>query len=105
MVLLVVLLLTVTVDSVNDAPVAVNDTIVTSEDTPIVVPVTVNDSDVDGDSLSVTGVTNGAHGTVTLVDGVVTYTPDADYHGVDTFTYTITDGNGATSSATVNGDC
>ena len=78
----------------NDAPVAVNDTMVTSEDTPVVVPVLVNDTDVDGDSLSVTGVTNGTHGTVSLVSGVVTYTPNADYHGMDTFTYTISDGNG-----------
>ena len=92
---------TVTVSSVNDAPVAVNDTIVTSEDTPVVVPVMVNDTDVDGDSLSVTGVTNGTHGIVTLVSGVVTYTPNADYHGMDTFTYTISDGNGGLSSANV----
>ena len=34
-------------------------------------------------------------------DGTVTYTPDADFHGIDTFTYTISDGNGGTDTATV----
>ena len=46
-------------------------------------------------------MTQPANGTVTLVGGVVTYTPDPDYFGTDTFTYTISDGNGGTDTATV----
>ena len=61
-----------------------------------------NDTDPNGDTLTVTGKTNGAHGTVSCTTaGVCTYTPAADYHGPDTFTYTISDGNGGTDTATV----
>ncbi|MCV7221205.1 cadherin-like domain-containing protein, partial [Mycolicibacterium elephantis] len=57
--------------------------------------------DVDGDALSVTTVGSADNGTVTLTDGVITYTPDADFHGTDSFTYTIADGNGGTATAAV----
>ncbi|MCP3850978.1 MAG: type I secretion C-terminal target domain-containing protein, partial [Gammaproteobacteria bacterium] len=50
---------------------------------------------------SVSGVTQPANGIVTLIGGVVSYTPDADYNGTDSFTYSISDGNGGTDSATV----
>ena len=54
-----------------------------------------------GETLTVTAVTQPANGTVTLVGGVVSYTPDPDFFGTDTFTYTISDGNGGTDTATV----
>ncbi|MCV6979995.1 tandem-95 repeat protein [Mycolicibacterium pulveris] len=93
----------VTVDSVNDAPVAVDDFVAVDEDSgATVIDVLGNDSDVDGDALSVTAVGTASGGTVTLVDGVITYTPDADFHGTDSFTYTVSDGNGGTASATVH---
>jgi hypothetical protein len=92
----------VTVTPVNDAPDAVDDTLTTPEDTPGGKAVLTNDTDVDGDTLTVTGKTNGAHGTVSCTATVCTYTPAANYHGPDTFTYTISDGNGGTDTATVN---
>ncbi|PVV24906.1 MAG: hypothetical protein B6D78_00935 [gamma proteobacterium symbiont of Ctena orbiculata] len=62
-----------------------------------------NDSDPDGDTLTITSVTQGTNGTVTIdpVTGNPVYTPDADFNGTDTFTYTIDDGNGGTDTATV----
>jgi large repetitive protein len=92
----------ITVTSVNDAPVAVNDTVSTAEDTPITINVKGNDTDVDGDTLTVQSVTQGAKGTVSIVSGQVLYTPNANYNGTDSFTYVISDGNGGTSTATVN---
>ena len=94
---------TVTVNPVNDAPTATGDAVATSEDTAVTFAVLPNDSDVDGDSLSVSSVTQGSNGTVAVNgDGTLTYTPDADYSGTDSFTYTISDGNGGTDTATVN---
>ena len=91
------------VNSVNDVPVATDDSATTKEDTPINIDVIANDSDVDGDSLSVTGVSDPAHGSVVInADGTVTYTPDADYYGDDSFTYTVSDGNGGITTGTVN---
>jgi CshA-type fibril repeat protein len=85
----------------NPPPVAANDTAATNEDTPINIPVLANDSDPDGDDLSVTSAI-AANGTVVIEpDGTVTYTPNPDFNGTDTITYTITDGEGGTSTATV----
>ena len=85
----------ITITPVNDPPVANNDNATTSEDTPVVINIPNNDTDVDGnlDLTSVT-ITNGpSNGTVTIdpVTGVVTYTPNANYHGTDQFTYSICD--------------
>ncbi|MGE2693022.1 Ig-like domain-containing protein, partial [Mycolicibacterium pulveris] len=91
----------VTVNPVNDAPVAVDDAVTVDEDGVAVVGVLGNDTDLDGDELSVTAAGAAGNGTVTLVDGVLTYTPDTDFHGTDWFTYTISDGNGGTATATV----
>ncbi|MCQ4349134.1 cadherin-like domain-containing protein [Pseudomonas stutzeri] len=61
-----------------------------------------NDSDVDGDSLSIASVTSGTGGTAVLnADGTVTFTPDADFNGVATFSYTVTDGSLVSNTATV----
>ncbi|MEW8506355.1 MAG: retention module-containing protein, partial [Candidatus Thiodiazotropha sp.] len=94
---------TVTVNAVNDAPVATDDTVGTDEDTPVTVDVLPNDSDPDGDTLTVTAVTQGANGSVAIdpVSGNPVYTPNADFNGTDTFTYTVDDGNGGTDTATV----
>ncbi|MBE2197677.1 MAG: tandem-95 repeat protein [Anaerolinea sp.] len=93
---------TITVNPVNDDPTAVNDVATTDEDTPVTILVLANDSDVDGDTLTITGVTQPTNGAVTHTGSDVTYTPDADYHGPDSFTYTVSDGNGGTATATVS---
>ncbi|MDP2524432.1 cadherin-like domain-containing protein, partial [Neptunomonas phycophila] len=64
-----------------------------------------NDTDPEGDTLSITGVSNPTNGTVVLnADGTITFTPDADFVGEATYDYTITDGNGGTDTATVTID-
>ncbi|BCU76388.1 hypothetical protein llg_11030 [Luteolibacter sp. LG18] len=82
-------------------PMAVNDSAITAEDTTGTFAVMVNDSDPDGDAISLSSVTQGAHGTVTIVGSNVTYTPAANYNGSDSFTYTIADGIDGNSTATV----
>ncbi|MBU2984802.1 tandem-95 repeat protein [Saccharophagus degradans] len=90
------------VSNVNDDPVATNDTAVTAEDTAVIVSVLTNDSDVD-DALnpaSVLIVSSPANGTTSLNtgSGAITYTPNADFNGSDSFTYTVEDATGATSN-------
>ncbi|MBO6784328.1 MAG: tandem-95 repeat protein, partial [Alphaproteobacteria bacterium] len=93
----------ITVNAVNDAPVAKNEGAVTNEDSAVTIAVLANDSDVDGDTLSITGTTDPANGSVTVnPDGTITYTPDIGFDGDDSFTYTITDGNGESDTATVS---
>ncbi|WP_370337487.1 tandem-95 repeat protein [Parvularcula marina] len=94
---------TITIDPVNDDPVAMADNVTTDEDVAIIISVLANDSDVDGDMLSIMSISQGANGTVTdNGDGTLTYLGNADFNGTDSFTYTISDGNGGTSTATVN---
>ena len=66
---------------VNRPPAAVDDSVTTDEDTPVVVDVLANDVDPDGDTLSVAAVTSGTHGAVVNGGTVVTYMPDVDYCG------------------------
>ncbi|HET7502446.1 MAG TPA: tandem-95 repeat protein [Kofleriaceae bacterium] len=88
--------------SVNDAPVAVADAASLDEDTQVTVDVAGNDSDVDGDALAIASITQPAHGAATVADAThVTYTPAANYHGPDAFSYTISDGHGGTATATL----
>ncbi len=92
----------ITVTSVNDAPVAANDTATTNEDSSVTITVLGNDSDVDGDTLSVASVSSPKNGTAQVSNNKVEYTPDANYHGNDSFTYGISDGNQGTATATVS---
>ncbi|HEB97566.1 MAG TPA: retention module-containing protein, partial [Sedimenticola thiotaurini] len=93
--------LLLTVNGTNDAPTAEPDNVSTDEDTPVTIDVLNNDSDVDGDSLTVTTATAG-NGTVTInPDGTLDYAPDAGFNGYDTVTYTISDGHGGTATTTV----
>ncbi len=92
----------ITVNPVNDNPVARDDTATTQQDAPVTVLVLNNDSDVDGDSLAVTAVGTPTHGTVTNGGSSVLYTPNPGYTGTDSFTYTIGDGHGGTATALVS---
>ena len=86
----------ITVTSVNDNPQANDDFYSVDEDGSLTVNVAngvlANDTDGDGDTLTATKVTNPAHGTLVFnADGSFTYVPDADFHGVDSFTYRASD--------------
>jgi len=86
----------------NQSPTANDDGQTTDEDTPVVIDVLGNDSDPDGDPLGIDSVTQGSNGTVVINgDNTATYTPGADFNGVDSFSYTISDGRGAIDTATV----
>ena len=95
---------TVTVNPVNDPPVAVDDSASTDEDDAVQIDVLDNDSDPDGDTLSVSDydVTSAAGGAVSCtVAGECTYTPPGAYSVTDTFAYTAADGHGGSDTATV----
>jgi hypothetical protein len=89
-------------------PVAQADSAETTAGTAVEIDVLANDSDPEGDPLSLTGLADGpAHGSVTVNDGggsgpdTLTYTPDAGFTGSDSFRYTVRDGNGGTAEADV----
>jgi VCBS repeat-containing protein len=83
----------ITVDPVNDAPIALDDSIETNEDTPLEIAVLANDSDVENSPLTAILVTDPQHGTASVnPDGTIHYAPALDYNGTDTFTYKVTDG-------------
>ncbi|WP_411293200.1 tandem-95 repeat protein [Vibrio parahaemolyticus] len=84
---------TVTVTPVNDSPVAVDDTVSTQEDTVVTIDVLTNDTDVDGDKLSIESASvPKEQGTVEVVDGKLVFTPAENFNGHAEITYTVTDG-------------
>lgn len=87
----------VNVAPVNDAPVASNDTATTEEDTTVTILATElfdNDSDIEGDTLSVSSIDNTVNGTAVInADGNIEFTPDANFSGIATIDYTVSDGN------------
>ncbi|MBU2014915.1 MAG: tandem-95 repeat protein, partial [Alphaproteobacteria bacterium] len=100
----------VTIDNVafvavaNNAPVATNDSGSGDEDQDILIDLLANDSDADGDLLSIAILSGPANGTLippTVTGGAWTYRPDANFAGADSFTYSITDGLSAPVSASV----
>ncbi|MBI5697546.1 MAG: tandem-95 repeat protein, partial [Thaumarchaeota archaeon] len=94
----------VTINAVNDNPIAVEDSIITDEDNSVAISVLGNDSDPDGNSLVINSVTQGSNGQAMInSDHTITYTPNADFNGMDSISYTISDGNGGqdTSSVTI----
>lgn len=96
--------ITIEVEAVNDKPVATDDAYETNEDTPLVIAapgVLSNDTDVDVDTLTAQEFAGPKHGTLAMTpDGGFLYTPSADFNGIDTFTYTVSDGE-LTDTATV----
>ncbi|HEX7221032.1 MAG TPA: tandem-95 repeat protein, partial [Burkholderiales bacterium] len=94
---------TLAITGTNDTPDAADDAHSMNEDTSAIINVLANDVDVDGDTLSVSAVGTAAHGSVVInADHTVTYTPNANFFGADSFTYTVDDGNGGTDTATVS---
>ncbi len=95
---------TITVNSVNDTPVAVDDFYTTDEDTTLTVAapgVLANDSDVDLDPMEVVLVTDVLHGDLSILgDGSFTYKPDPNFYGIDTFVYQLVTYPGLQSSWT-----
>jgi outer membrane protein OmpA-like peptidoglycan-associated protein len=88
---------------INRPPTAVNDTFtVPFNSSGNVFDVLANDSDPDGDALTITAVGSPAHGIAVVTAGKVSYTAASGYSGTDTFTYSIADGKGGTASATVS---
>ena len=88
---------------VNTPPVAVDDYLAVTQDTVgNVLGVRTNDTDADGDALTVTTATAASHGTATVSGGGIIYIPTYGYTGSDTFSYTISDGWGGTDTATVH---
>lgn len=97
---------TLTVNNTNDVPIATNDIATIAEDTTIIISTAdllSNDSDVDGDALSITAVSHAANGTAVLdvVAGTISFTPDANYNGPASFDYSVFDGV-ASDIGTVN---
>jgi hypothetical protein len=95
----------VTITPVNDAPVATSNAATVAEDqtSKTTVLVLANDTDIDGDALIVSSKTNGAKGAVEIATDQksVTYQPNAQAFGSDSFSYTVSDGHGGSASATV----
>ena len=87
----------------NYAPVATGDSVTTAEDTAVTFHVLTNDTDLNGDPLTITGFTATSNGVlVSHGNGSFTYTPALNFNGSDSFTYTITDGKGRFATATVS---
>lgn len=86
---------------VQDPPVARDNAVFTELDTPVTVDILADDSDVDGDVLTVATLSAPAHGTVTREGGELTYTPNAGFTGTEDLTYTVSDGHGNTATAHV----
>ncbi|HHF3039170.1 TPA: tandem-95 repeat protein, partial [Vibrio diabolicus] len=96
----------VTVNSVNDAPIALNDATITEEDTSVTIDVLPNDTDIDGDALSIESASVlSDQGQVEIIDGKLVFTPTENFNGDAEITYTVTDGaltDEATVKVTVN---
>ena len=87
---------------INLNPVTVDDDISTTQNVPGSVDVLANDSDPDGDPVSLTGHTDPAHGMLSFTGSVATYTPTHGFLGTDSFTYSVADGQGGSATGTVN---
>lgn len=87
----------------NKRPVAANDNVETSANSPITIDVLGNDTDPDGDPLTISDIVLPVHGTVTLnADNTITYTPTQGYVGADQFAYSATDGKGGEDEGLVS---
>ncbi len=95
-------MVTMSIAPVNDAPNAVPDSVVVATAEPVTVALLGNDSDPEGDPMTVESVTQPANGAVALDEDALVYTPDQGFTGVETLTYTVADAHGAESTAVVH---
>jgi len=86
---------------VNDAPTANDDSAATKENVPVIINVTANDSDIDGDTITISSVSEATGGTVEITGGGVKFTPNQNFRGTAGFKYTINDGKGGTATGSV----
>jgi Ca2+-binding RTX toxin-like protein len=89
----------------NQPPVANTDSATTAQNTAVTIAASTllaNDTDANGDRLSLTGVSNAVNGSVTFSNGNVIFTPSTNFTGNASFDYSISDGKSGTSSATVS---
>lgn len=95
--------ISITITPVNDPPTAVNDTFTLAEDAIGGFDVLANDSSLpDGpETLTIVAVGSAMNGIVSAAGTMLTYRPNANFNGMDSFTYTISDGNGGQATATV----
>ena len=96
---------TIAITPVNDNPVAAADTGSTAQDTAVLLDVLANDTDVDGDVLTLASIGSASNGTVAIQSGKVLYTPNSGYVGTDGFSYTVSDGHGGTAVGNVASRC
>lgn len=94
----------ITVNPANDPPKANDDSVTVKEDTPAKeIDVLANDDEVDNEQLTISSITQGSNGSVEInPDNTLSYTPKANFYGIDTFTYTISDRKGETDTAVVS---
>ena len=90
----------ITVTAVNDAPVANAQSVTTAEDAPVVI--TLSGTDVDGAALTYVVVSGPANGVLSGNAPALTYTPNANYNGADSFTFKVNDGQTDSAAATVS---
>ncbi|MCB1647631.1 MAG: tandem-95 repeat protein, partial [Pseudomonadales bacterium] len=94
---------TVTVSSVNDLPVSQADTVIVIENTPSVLNLFSNDTDIDGTLSSYNLISNPANGSISTSGSTLTYTPNDGYTGSDSFTYQAVDNeSGASNTSAVS---
>ncbi len=93
----------ITVTPMNDAPTAQPDSATTPKNAAVNIAALANDVDLDGNQLSITAVTSPANGTASITSNgtVINYRPRNGFTGIDSFTYTVSDGHGGVSTATV----
>jgi hypothetical protein len=88
--------------SPNQLPIANNDVAAGTEDNPLTIAALSNDSDRDGDSLSITSVTTPSHGSASINNNQILYLPGSNFFGNDSLNYTIGDGFGGSATARVD---
>lgn len=92
---------TINVKAVNDAPVANADAAATVEYVPVSINVTSNDTDIDGDQIILTNVSDAVNGRVEIIGGEARFTPNPKFQGTGSFRYTVTDRKGGSATGTV----